>query len=110
MANNSISLQSACRAATSPSGLLFCPRCHGSIATPDLSESEKLALANLARSKTITEVILRLKRQVHFTLTDAKFLALHTTRTKGVCHRCYYPLEVPGESECPNCQALNLDW
>ena len=107
---NSVSLQVASGLAGSPSGFVLCQQCHGGIVMPDLSESAKLVLANLARSKAITEVILRLKRQTGITLAEAKFLALHTTRTKGVCHRCYYPLAVSGQSECPNCQALNLDW
>jgi len=77
---------------------------------PDLSESAKVAVANLARSKTITEAILRLKRQTGIALAEAKFLALHITRTRRVCHRCHYRLAAPGQSECPNCHALNFDW
>jgi hypothetical protein len=77
---------------------------------PDLSESAKVAVANLARSKTITEAILRLKRPTGITLAEAKSLALHITRTRGVCHRCHYRLAASGQSECPNCRALNFDW
>lgn len=77
---------------------------------PHLSERAKPVLANLARSKKISEVILSIRRHARITFAEAKFLALHTTRIKGVCHRCYYPLAAPGESVCLNCQALNFDW
>lgn len=67
-------------------------------------------LVNLARTKAISEVMLFLRREARLTVAEAKFLALHTTRIKGVCHRCYYPLAASSKSECPNCRALNLDW
>ena len=87
-----------------------CPRCGGSILMPNLSEVVKARVAQSARSKKMTEVIHQLKSYAGISLADAKFIALHTTRMKGICHRCHYPLSNSGQTKCPHCQALNFDW
>jgi tRNA(Ile2) C34 agmatinyltransferase TiaS len=43
-------------------------------------------------------------------LRNAKAVEMHITRTAGVCQRCQGQLESSGQTECPKCGSLNLDW
>src|ERR1041385_7760375 len=88
---------------------LHCQRCGATFDVPEVSEILKLELAEIARSGTIYEVVRRLTSITGITRAEAKGIALHITRMKGVCHRCYYPLPTFSHYECPKCKALNFD-
>jgi len=90
--------------------IVCCARCRGYAEIPELDYATRVKLGSVARTKAISEVVHILHRDSSIPLSDAKFIALHTTRSKGVCHRCYAPLSSDGHSECPRCKALNLDW
>jgi uncharacterized paraquat-inducible protein A len=89
---------------------VHCQRCGMTFELPELSDLLKGQLAEIARSGTIFEVIRQLNLQKGVERHSAKCLALHMTRVPGTCHRCHYPLLLSGQSKCPKCDALNLDW
>jgi len=41
---------------------------------------------------------------------DAVTAVRHITNPSGACFNCKTPITTPGQSECPHCHALNLNW
>jgi hypothetical protein len=89
---------------------------------PRLSDAERdrvvAAVRNAERDRVVAavrndkhvEAIRLLREFAGVDLRDGKALEMHVTRNQGICVRCRGPLQEPGQTECPKCGSLNLDW
>jgi hypothetical protein len=88
---------------------LECPKCHVCVVWPDgLTAMAAVSFAEVTRGDTL-EGARYAHEELRLDLREAKVLAMHVTRTKGVCHRCGSPVTSP-ESVCSKCRSANLDW
>jgi hypothetical protein len=86
-----------------------CPKCRTCVVWPvSFSASEATAFAEITRRSTSDGARYAVEK-FGLDLREAKALAIHVTRTKGVCHRCK-SLVIGSESVCTKCRSVNLDW
>jgi hypothetical protein len=88
---------------------IFCPHCGANLRWPaGLDDGGKAELARVARENR-PRAIRRVCDELGLPLGDAKSLGLHISRAGDVCVRCK-TIVGAGESVCPTCKALNLNW
>ena len=87
-----------------------CNRCGASFEIPEISEATRHRIADLARSSGPFAATRELEDMFGMTLTSAKGLSVHLTKTAGHCHRCHKDLGSAGQVVCANCRSLNIDW
>ena len=87
-----------------------CHRCRVSFPLPRISEAERARLVSAVRAGQHVETIQLLRELAGFDLRDGKAVEVHITRRPGICVRCRTPLPSRGQTECPKCGSLNLDW
>jgi|SRR5687767_6196453 len=89
---------------------IHCKRCGASFPFPELPNAERERIAGAVRAGRHIEAIRLLREFTGVDLRDGKAIEMHITRTSGICVRCRGHLSATGQTECPNCDALNLDW
>src|SRR5262245_11183783 len=87
-----------------------CKRCRVSFPLPELAAAERERVAASLREDQHIHAILLLRQMAGLNLRDAKAVEMHVTRARGICVRCRGPLPASGQTECPKCGSLNLDW
>lgn len=93
-----------------PAGRPFiqCRKCRVAVVWPtDLPESLATTFASVARRNLLDGVHFA-EEKLGLGPREAKVLALHVTRSPGVCHRCQRSVQ-HGESVC-ECKSANIDW
>jgi len=96
---------------TTPShATVHCKRCGASFPLPELADAERNRVASSVRDGQHIQEIQLLRQFAGFDLRDGKAVEMHITRTRGVCVRCRGQLPISGQTECPKCGSLNLDW
>ncbi|MEZ5427197.1 MAG: hypothetical protein R2747_13085 [Pyrinomonadaceae bacterium] len=85
-----------------------CRKCFPIDVPDDWTDEKKAEVASLTR-KTSPIFAIQYFRPIGMDLRQAKGIALHVTRKKGVCHGCTTEL-IEYEGQCPKCKRLNLDW
>lgn len=95
---------------TSPTAnSIYCRRCRCEVTWPvQLDDVRKAELGALARLDRIAATR-RIRDQLDLSLGDAKALVAHISRDDDVCARCKH-IVAKGETVCPNCKGVNLNW
>jgi hypothetical protein len=89
----------------------YCKRCRTSFPIPDLSaEVLKPILIAIREDNTVLKAIPLIQKAGDLEIRKAKAVAMHITQAKGYCHKCKSKLSGSGQTECPKCQSINLDW
>jgi hypothetical protein len=88
---------------------LLCAKCETVLVLPDsLDSRERQEVARLRRSDVMAAI--EYLTQIHsLDLREAKAVASHIPPTAGECTRCHTPIP-SGDSTCPRCRSLNLNW
>lgn len=89
---------------------VHCKHCGGSFPLPDLPEAERAQVVSSVRRRQPIQATQLLRRFATLDLREANAIEMHITRSSGICVRCHGHLPATGQTECPNCGALNLDW
>ena len=107
-----------------------CNQCAAPFSVPSISAEQRSEIATLVRANRFTTAAADLyntvwkPRQSRWPLIfqifvpqdappsvhDTIEVIRHITRPAGVCSNCKTQLPSRGQSECPNCHALTLDW
>jgi hypothetical protein len=95
---------------TASHAMVYCKRCQASFPVPDLSEPDRDRIASSVRAGQHVQATTLLRELAGLDIRDAKAVEMHITRTPGVCVRCRRQLPGLGETECPQCGSLALDW
>lgn len=89
---------------------VHCKRCRVSFPLPALPDPDRDRVASSVREGQHIQAIQLLRQLAGFDLRDGKAVEMHITRARGVCVRCGGQLPTSGQTECPRCGSLNLDW
>jgi uncharacterized paraquat-inducible protein A len=107
-----------------------CKHCAAAFSVPEISTEQRSVIATLVRANRVTlalgelhNMVWKMRRsrwpiifQIFFPLNAGPFsrdciqVIRHITWPAGVCSHCKTHLPGPGQSECPNCHALTVDW
>lgn len=90
---------------------VICRKCGGKWDEPDmLNDTVFEQSSEMFRTNKTVEGIAYLRTNTGITIKGAKGIYLHTTRKRGICHKCNKPLEANKKTECKNCGSINYDW
>jgi hypothetical protein len=89
---------------------LACKRCGTVLVLPEsLDVAARREAARLRQSDQPMAAIDYLRGEHYLDLREAKAVMMHIPQTAGVCHRCRGPV-VAGDSVCPKCHCVSLNW
>lgn len=88
----------------------FCKKCNLNITIPTLTEEEKLELYALKDSNFSLFFIDKIMKISSLNSKEAKILNKHLNTNYGKCFNCNYDNLINENTDCPKCNAFNLNW